>query len=36
MPRAVDEAGLSDGSEDLAQIRKILINHFFHKLKEVA
>ena len=36
MPKAVDEAGLSDGSESLQGIRKILMNHFFYKLKEVA
>ena len=36
MPKAVDDAGFSDGSEDLLSIRKILMNHFFFKLKGVA
>ena len=36
MPKAVDDAGLSDGSESLQGIRKILMNHFFYKLKDVA
>lgn len=36
MPKAVDDAGLSDGSESLQNIRKILLNHFFYKLSEVA
>lgn len=36
MPKAVDDAGLSDGSESIQGIRKILINHFFFKLKAVA
>lgn len=36
MPKAVDDAGLSDGSEDLQGIRQILMNHFFFKVKDVA
>ena len=36
MPKAVDDAGLSDGSESLQGIRKVLMNHFFYKLKDVA
>lgn len=36
MPKAIDDAGLSDGSEDLQSIRQILMNHFFFKVKGAA
>lgn len=36
MPKAIDDAGLSDGSENLQNIRNIMVNYFFHKVKGVA
>ena len=36
MPKAIYDAGLSDGSEDLQSIRQILMNHFFFKVKGAA